>query len=146
MLVPLMNIKTLLLQQYNHSYYWCIHGEECINITTPFISSSVRHANELWFSSNFPRLFVCLFVCLFVFSCIRFIRIVPKVNIIEKFSFSNFKMDLKMRTFLLYFLDCVGYQQYYKPTNCPTFGGTVPLFELTKVKKTVPLSWKFSDG
>ena len=20
------------------------------------------------------------------------------------------------------FLDCVGYQQYYKPANCPTFG------------------------
>ena len=35
------------------------------------------------------------------------------------------------------FLDCVGYQQYYKPAtaNCPTSGGTVPLFELAKVKK-----------
>ena len=21
------------------------------------------------------------------------------------------------------FLDCVGYQQYYKPVNCSTFGG-----------------------
>ena len=33
------------------------------------------------------------------------------------------------------FLDCVGYQQDYKPANCPTFGGTVPLFELAKNKK-----------
>ena len=33
------------------------------------------------------------------------------------------------------FLDCVSYKQYYKPANCPTFGGTVSLFELAKVKK-----------
>ena len=33
------------------------------------------------------------------------------------------------------FLDCVGYQQYYKSANCPTFGGSVSLFELAKVKK-----------
>ena len=33
------------------------------------------------------------------------------------------------------FLDCVGYQQDYKPANCLTFGGTVPLFELAKIKK-----------
>ena len=31
------------------------------------------------------------------------------------------------------FLDCVGYQQDYKPSNCPTFG-TVPRFELAKIK------------
>ena len=34
------------------------------------------------------------------------------------------------------FLDCVGFQQYYKPANCLTFGGPVPLFELAKVKQT----------
>ena len=33
------------------------------------------------------------------------------------------------------FLDCVGYQQDYKPANYPPFGGTVPLFELAKIKK-----------
>ena len=34
-----------------------------------------------------------------------------------------------------------------KPTNYTTFEGTVPLFELAKVKiGTVPLSWNFSDG
>ena len=56
-----MNIKTLLLQQYNyrdHSYNWCMHGKECVNISpSPLpISSIVRHANELWLSPNFPRL------------------------------------------------------------------------------------------
>ena len=34
-----------------------------------------------------------------------------------------------------FFLDCVGYQQYYKPANCTTFGWTVQLFEVAKVKK-----------
>ena len=33
------------------------------------------------------------------------------------------------------FLDCVGYQQDYKSANCPTFGGTLPLFELAKIEK-----------
>ena len=42
------------------------------------------------------------------------------------------------------FLDCVGYQQDYKPANCPTFGGTVPLFELAEIKKRdIPTSIKF---
>ena len=42
------------------------------------------------------------------------------------------------------FLDCVGYQQYYKPANYPTFGGTVPLFELAKLKKRgSPTFFKF---
>ena len=29
----------------SHSYDWCIHGEECLNITIPSID---RHVNELW--------------------------------------------------------------------------------------------------
>ena len=64
----------------------CMHGEECVNISTPhpLVPLSVMRMN---FDS-------------------------PQI-----------------------FLDCVGYQQYYKPANCPTFGGTVPLFELAKVKK-----------
>ena len=33
------------------------------------------------------------------------------------------------------FLDCIGYQQDYKPATCPTFGGTIPLFKLAKIKK-----------
>ena len=42
------------------------------------------------------------------------------------------------------FLDCVGYQQDYKPANCPTFGGTVLLFELPKLtKRDSPTSLKF---
>ena len=42
------------------------------------------------------------------------------------------------------FLDCVGYQQGYKPANCPTFGGTVPLFDIAKIKKRVsPTSLKY---
>ena len=40
----------------DYSYNWCIHGEDCIRITNPSISSTVRHTNELWFSPNFPRL------------------------------------------------------------------------------------------
>ena len=39
----------------DHSYNWCIHGEECINITIPSISSIVRHVNELGLYPNFPR-------------------------------------------------------------------------------------------
>ena len=42
------------------------------------------------------------------------------------------------------FVDCVGYQEDYKPANCPTSGGTVPLFELAKIKKRdSPTSLKF---
>ena len=39
----------------DHSYNWCMHDEECVNIS-PLISSIVRHANELWLSPNFTRL------------------------------------------------------------------------------------------
>ena len=57
-----MNIKTLLLQQYNWDIIiiivaFMIHGEECINITTP---SFVRHVNANFdYSQNCPRL--CFF-------------------------------------------------------------------------------------
>ena len=37
--------------------YWSIHGEgENNHYNLPSISAIVRHANELWFSPNFPRL------------------------------------------------------------------------------------------
>ena len=79
------NTVTATIQLRDHSYNWCMHGEECVNISPPPLAPlSVMRMN---FDS-------------------------PQI-----------------------FLDCVSYKQYYKPANCPTFGGTVSLFELAKVKK-----------
>ena len=33
-----------------------MHGEECVNISPPSISSIVLNSNELWLSPNFPKL------------------------------------------------------------------------------------------